>query len=115
MSSFLYPRKIAVHRPDTNPGAGAQGYGGTIEADETLVFRELPASIQFKPGGRGGDLPADTERKANFRIFIPRKSAPLGSIAERDIIIDDLGKRYQVGAAYWNSLGHNLFCELLQM
>lgn len=115
--SFIYPRRIAVHRPDTNPGAGAQDYSGVSAADESNVFRDLPASIQFKPGGKrpAGGLPADTATKANHRIFIPKACAVLGTIQERDVVIDDLGKRYQVIAAYWNSLGYNLYAELLQM
>lgn len=113
--SFLYPRIIAVHRPDTNPGAGAQDYSGVSAADESNVFRDLQASIQFKPGGRQtGDLPADAVFPA-FAVFIPRCAAALGTITERDIIIDDLGKRYQVSAAYWNSLGYRLVCKLLEM
>lgn len=62
-----------------------------------------------------GNLPADTPVRADWYIFVPRHAAHLGSITERDILTDDLGKRYQVIAAYWNSLGFRIACELLQM
>jgi hypothetical protein len=117
--SFLYPRTIAVHRPDTNPGAGSQGYSGVLPSEENTVLRSACASIQFKPGGGKrptGGLPADTSSKANFHIFIPLSAAPQpGIVLNRDIVIDDLGNRYQVISNYWNSLGFNLYAELLQM
>lgn len=115
--SFLYPRLIDVHRPNVSSGAGAQPYQGVTAANESVLATGLPASIQHRSGKGAGNtgLPADAPKKADWYIFIPASAAALGSISENDIIVDDLSKRYQVIAAYWNSLGFRLAAELLQM
>jgi hypothetical protein len=115
--SFLYPRTIAIHRPTTTTAVGAQGYSGETAAVESAVAANLPASIQEAPS-RGlpeGGLPADTPITSAYKIFIPKKAASLGLIKNRDVVIDDLGIRYVVVAAYWDSLGYRLFAQLLQV
>jgi hypothetical protein len=116
MSSFLYPRTVSVFRLQTNETPGAQPYSGTTKGAETLIVSGLPASIQFtrKSGSPLGGTPSDAPNKAGFNIMIPLSAAANGTITERDIIVDDLGKRYEVFGAYWNSLGFNLQTELLQ-
>lgn len=113
--SFLYPRTIAVSRPGTQPGVGAQGYGGELPSTETPIASGLPASIQFyKERGRNeAQLPGDVG-KTYDRILIPASAAALGLIMSRDIITDDLGLRYAVVKPYWNSLGYNLMVERLE-
>lgn len=116
--SFIYPRTIDVHRPNSTPGeAGAVAYQGETAANESVLLQQLGASIQHRSGKGSGNtgLPADAPKKADWYIFIPSCDASLGSISENDIIIDDLGKRYQIIAAYWNSLGYRIAAELLQM
>lgn len=112
----LYPRVISIRRPDTDAAVGAQPYSGTTEAAETPVVAGLPCSIQFT--GRLatplGGTPSDAADRAAWRIMIPLAAAANGLIAERDIIVDDLGKRYQVFAAWWDSLGYNVQVELLE-
>lgn len=113
--SFLYPRMVSISRESVDPSVGAVGYGGVSRTNEDVIATDLPASIQLKQG-RGGPeagLPADAA-KTVWRIFIPRAAAALGAIETRDIVTDDLGQRYQVSGAYWNSLGHNLLCQLLE-
>jgi hypothetical protein len=115
--SFLYPRTVSIHRPTPNTGAGALGYSGETAANETVVLTGLPASIQHR-GARGkapGNLPADAQSGADWYVFIPAANAALGTIAERDIVVDDIGKRYQVIAAYASPLGHRLAVTLLEM
>lgn len=113
--SFLYPRTIAVSRPGTQPGVGAQGYGGELPSTETPVASGLPASIQFykERGHNEAQLPGDVG-KTYDRILIPASAAALGLIRSRDIITDDLGLRYAVVKPYWNSLGYNLMVERLE-
>lgn len=76
----------------------------------------LPASVQFsrRAGQPDPGLPADVVSASGFNIFIPLAWSVLGQIDENDIVTDDLGKRYQVVAAYWNILGYNLSCTLLK-
>jgi hypothetical protein len=115
--SFLYPRVVSIRRPATQTSVGAVGYSGETKALETTIATNLPASIQHR-SGRGthrDELPADPSNKAAWYIFIPKQYASLGLITERDIVVDDLGKRYQVSAAYFSSLGYRLYGELLQV
>jgi hypothetical protein len=113
--SFMYPRTISVKRPATNSGTGAIGYGGELPSTETSILSGMAASIQHRSGqGRTvTGLPADAPKGADWYIFVPK--AAEGSITENDIITDDLFKRYQVIAAYWNSLGYRVAAQLLRM
>lgn len=115
--SFLYPRTINIHRPAVADGTGALPYQGETAVAESTTLLSLPASIQHRSGKGSGNtgLPADAPKKADWYIFIPAHAACLGSVTENDIVIDDLGKRYQIIAAYWNSLGYRIAAELLQM
>ena len=114
--SFVYPRVVSINRANTNETPGAQSYSGTTEAAETVILSSLPAAIQLqrKASTPIGGLPSDASNRAGFNVFIPKRAAALGLIKERDVVVDDLGNRYQVFGAYWNSLGYNLFTELLQ-
>lgn len=114
--SFIYPRTVSISRPQTNETPGGQSYSGTTKAQESVILSDLPASIQFfsRLSMPLGKTPSDATDRAGWRILIPRSAAQNGQIAERDIVTDDLCKRYEVFGAYWNSLGHNLQCELLQ-
>lgn len=113
----LYPRVVAISRPATNETPGGQDYSGTQKANETPVISGLPCSIQFtgRLASPLGGTPSDATDRAGFRILIPLAAAPLaGTITERDVATDDLGKRYQVFVSWWDSLGFNLQVELLE-
>ena len=114
--SFIYPRTISVKRPAANSGTGSIGYGGEIPSTETAIASGLPASIQHHSGqGRTvTGLPADAPKGADWYIFLKAAVAE-GTITENDIVIDDLGKRYHVIAAYWAPLGYRRATTLLRM
>jgi hypothetical protein len=114
--SFIYPRTVAITRPNSQLGPGQQSYFAVTKANESAIASGLPASIQQvrEPGSPEGKTPSDAPNRTVWSIFIPASYAALGLIEERDIITDDLAKRYVVIAAYWNSLGHRLRCELLE-
>lgn len=113
--SFIYPRIISVVRPVV----------GNDMQYEQLVYEpvtdlnNLIASIQFKgiTGTYNTSLPADASNETYWAIFVPffppNTIIADGLIQLRDVIIDDLTKRYEVVAPYWNSLGYNLRCKLL--
>ncbi len=111
--SFIYPRTVAVTRPNRDTTVGFAGYSGLSAADETAVVSGLAASIQLKKQGGAPEakLPGDVAKKPFWAIFIRR--AALGVIRKHDIITDDLGNRYQVDGCYWNSLGYNILAEEL--
>lgn len=114
MGSFLYPRTISVYRSTYSTAPGAQSYSAPNQ-DQTIATG-LPASIQLKKerGKPITDLPGDASAKTFWTILIPAASAGIGLIRSRDIIVDELGVRYQVSAPYWNSLGYGLLVELLE-
>lgn len=107
--SFLYPRTIKVTRPQsTVAGIGAQPYGGSSPQHENVIASDVQASIQAKRTSVAGQgiagLPGDVPRTI-WEIYF---NQPKGTLKDRDIIIDDEGFRYQVIAAYWNSLGYKV-------
>lgn len=114
--SFIYPRSISIRRPNANNAVGAQPYSGVIEANETVIATALPASIQLqsKGGTPEAGTPSDAFSMSRYNIMIPAASAALGLIADRDVVVDDLGERYQVVGNYWNSLGYNLSATRLE-
>jgi hypothetical protein len=113
--SFLYPRTVAFNRPAAQSGVGAQPYGGQVVASETVVVTAVRASIQERREGTNNPvgLPGDAMRPT-FYVFIPKAALALGVVLDRDIMIDDLGQRYQVVAPYWDSLGYRLTVLLLE-
>lgn len=125
--AMLYPRKVSVLRQATT-GAGTTiigdgGYAGMNNTSLssstqglTTLFSNIPANIQASDTGRKKDsaLPGDATVAPTWRIYIPKRALKLGSVRDRDIIVDDLGARYQVGQDYWNLLGYQLICIRLE-
>lgn len=118
--SFIYPRKVSIVRPVSGRGLGKVGYNGQRPGNqqhEQSVAEKLPASIQLMKGmGRpASGLPGDAAQKTIWRILIPLSAIANGAIKTHDVVIDDLGERYDVTAAYWNSLGYGLLTEKLDV
>ncbi|BBL73206.1 hypothetical protein [Methylomagnum ishizawai] len=113
--SFVYPRTLAILRPVQPAPAGLAPYGGQAADGESLVAEGVPASIQQIRAGSGNPakLPGDA-KVPDFKILIPKRAVAKGVIKARDIVVDELGTRYQVMGPYWNSLGYNLTASLLQ-
>ncbi|HEX7854448.1 MAG TPA: hypothetical protein VF503_12205 [Sphingobium sp.] len=113
--SFLYPRTIAVRRPAAQAGIGAVGYGGHIAAEETPVANGVRASIQARREGTNNPvgLPGDGKTPTHY-VYIPLRAAARGLINDLDIVVDDLGQRYQVLVNYWDSLGYRLSVQTLE-
>lgn len=111
--SFLYPRTITIKRTAPQTGVGAAGYGGTVAADETVIVADLPASIQSTRIGRENKvgLPQDVQQSI-WRIFY---KAAADLVRERDIVYDDLGRRFRIIAAYPHAMGYSSTCELLEV
>lgn len=117
----VYPRLVSILRNSTVAGPigtdaiGNVGYSGAEQGSgsegEVVLFTNLAASIQLKAGGRttkSGELPGDSVTKAVWEIFIPSSAVARYSIRDRDIISDDEGYRYEVGANYWTQEGYQL-------
>jgi hypothetical protein len=111
MTDILRPRTIAIHRNAVQTGVGAAGYGGMRHTNETVLASDLPASIQNTRTGRSNkeQLPSGSP-VSTWRIYY---QCPV-LVKEDDIIVDDLGRRFQVIAAYPHALGYSSACELLK-
>lgn len=116
----IFDRTVAVHRLKTVAGSsdtiGLTGYSGaeqslTSAEGETVLFTDLPASIQLGAAGRttrNAGLPGDATTKPIWIIQIPATAISLYDIRDRDIILDDEKYRYEVAANYWTDLGYQL-------
>jgi len=112
--SFIYNRTVSINRPYISTGAGVVGYSGELPTTETVILTGLPAALQQRVSVRSNQstVPGDVQTSGWF-VFLPASVAALGQIMQRDIVIDDLGQRYVIVAAYWNSLGYKLTCMIL--
>lgn len=110
--SFIYPRTVSVVRATTTTAAGLVNYNDLEE--ESTVAAGLAASIQLKKerGRPAADVPGDALARTLWSILIPNQEN--GLIQVRDVIVDEIGIRYQVLAPYWNSLGYNILAERLE-
>jgi hypothetical protein len=116
MMEFIYPRRITISRPNQNASIGTLPYQGVLESDETVLFTDIPASIQKKSGSRKSvaGLPSDAIQTSVWDIYVFLPWLPKDSIRNNDIVIDDAGSRYQVFANDWDSLGYNMTAERLE-
>jgi hypothetical protein len=115
--TFLYPRTIAITRPNSELGPGDQGYLGENTGDgDTVIATGIPASIQSsrERGTPLGKTPSDAETKSQWNIYIPLAAVAVGTIRDRDIATDDLGRKFKVTASDPTSLGYRLRCEMLE-
>lgn len=116
--SFLFPHLIRIDRPahQADPAAGAGGYGGIDPEQTTQIAVGVRASVQRKGTGRSNPtaLPGDAT-PYRWAILIPLSAnIPPGDIKDRDIVTDDLGRRFQVAADYNHSMGWTLDAERLE-
>jgi hypothetical protein len=112
----LYDRVISIRRPAKATIVGATGYSGLLPAKETVQFTAIAASIQFQPKRDRPPfaIPTDATSVAQWHIYIAAGVVPAGQIADRDVVADDLGRRFQVYAAWATALGWVLAVELLE-
>lgn len=115
--SFIYPRVIRITRPGEQPEAvGWQGQSPSSQRPlETQVACDIPASIQAKSAGGSNPVGLPGDGKSNqWRVLTQLGELEDGQVKDRDIIYDDLGRRFQVIADYSNSLGANFIVERME-
>jgi hypothetical protein len=86
----------------TGPGgAGLNPYGGVLPERMAPVLAGWPGQLLPGGGGRPGKLPGDGEL-GGFGLLLP-----LGAPALRgsDVVVDDIGRRFVVGAVALTELG----------
>lgn len=115
--SFFYEYTVLLYRYRTDTPAGEGGYSGSGQSsDLNLIASGLQASVQKYRVGRStpANLPGDAGAPA-YNVVMPFSSVPtLGMIMERDILVDQLGRRFQVFAVEWSVLGFSAQCLLLE-
>ena len=112
----LFDRVISIRRPTKPTTVGAIAYSGLLPTKEAVILTAIAASIQFQPKRERplGGVPSDPTSTAQWHIFIPSGAAVAGQILERDVVADDLGRRFAVFAAWPTALGFVLAAELLE-
>lgn len=122
--SWIYSRTISIRRSNaliavgsSNVSTLASSYSGLTVAAETTIYSGLPASIQWQTEAYRPttNLPGDTTRSGGWNIYLPKSvNIVAGAINENDIVVDDVGRRYQVYEAYPHNLGWKLRCRFLK-
>jgi hypothetical protein len=106
-------RTITLSRAAQQTGTGINGYGGNTVAGETTLLAGWPASVLKAPYGTRPEvnLPGDTIEPKWF-LLLPSLVSTLGvTVVVRDIITDDLSRRYVVEAAEITELGWRIVCR----
>lgn len=84
--------------PDTDD----QGPG-----EQALAANVPVALLPLAGAARGqGQVPGDAPGPGRWRAYLPMSVFPLGSVRNRDILIDESGNRYQVATDGWTQLGY---------
>lgn len=108
---------ISVVRSARQSGVGSQlGYAGDDRAHDVALGTGIPASIQFRREGQKGavGLPGDGSRPT-WDVFLPRLTMAGGAvITDRDYVVDEMARRYQVLADYVDGQGYYLRVERVE-
>lgn len=111
----LYPHTVNFFRPPEQSGEGALAYGGRTAASEIPVTGPHRANVQHKRDGQKPPVGLPADNKASmWQIFLPRGAVAPGVIKDRDIAVDNLGRRFAVTADYSHNLGWRISAERLE-
>ena len=99
---------VDVWRPSGPAWPGLNEYGGAGPAEAVLT--SWPAQVMTGGGGRPGELPGDAEL-AGFVVLLP-VSVPV-SLRGSDVVSDERGRRFVVGAAEETEMGWALRVRLV--
>lgn len=110
----LAPHTVAIYRPYQTVNAGINSYAGFTQENGTLIVDGLTATIQiYRQGGMSpGKLPGDTYMPI-FKVFIGNLLN--GVVQERDFIVDETGKRYQVMGVEFEVLATQIWAQLMEL
>ena len=111
MQALFVPNTISIERPTGPSGFGATSYSNTDATSP--VAANVPAYITVKKevGSPPAKLPGDASRRTYWRIVC---YLPENTIQDRDVLVDELGNRYQVTANNRGLLGYDILCERLE-
>lgn len=104
-----------MYRPGNASQAGVSSYD--VISDGPVVLTGIPASIQIDRTGHPSPalLPGDPIGLPTHRIMLPFSAVPaMGLIRERDVIVDNLARRFQVVVTEWTFIGTQVRAQLLE-
>jgi hypothetical protein len=107
ISAVLCNRTADLHRAAQQTGTGINGYGGNTYATEQILLQGWPMSILKAPYGAPTELklPGDTV-EPKWNILVPLLNPVFGvTFQTRDIVEDDLSRRFFVELAELTELG----------
>ena len=109
--AVLCTNTISVARPSSDPGYGAQPYGGDVASQEVPLMTAWPGSILQGTKGEKSDtnLPGDT-RMPWFSVLLP--AWPGVMLADDDVLTDDAGRRMKISSAELTGLGWRITAAL---
>ncbi len=103
--------QVWVTRTTAPSGVGAVGYSGKCATEDTYVLgtkggQGWPASILFGGRTRKHDVLPTSSDEQGYVILLPA-TVPI-TLGSADIILDDMGRRFQVGGAQRTDQGWKL-------
>ena len=113
MANFLLKNTISIRRPRLPSGVGSRPYSGLDPTNEDVIATGLPARVQMDRQGTAPDarLPGDAAGQSIWKIIFQGQR---GLVRTHDILVDELGNRYQVIASAWGRLVTTCRCQILQ-
>ena len=114
---LIYDRIVTILRPNTQLTPGDAGYGGLRTGQEEVIAKDLVASVQTSTSStrqRAGDFMSAPPAPLQWTVYIRRGQVAVGTIVDRDVVVDDLGRRFQVSGADCHFMGWTLFTIRLE-
>jgi hypothetical protein len=119
--NILYPHRVSIRRNLEQPKAGKSSYDGAQASAETTLMTGVMANVQIDRTGRPPDakLPADPIGAPTHKIFFPGEwlggtASGYGFIRVNDILVDDLGQRFQVIVTEYQPLALQVRAQLME-
>lgn len=112
--SGIYVTNITLTRVPDSTSINDHNYEGR-EYPLVVIATDIPCTLQQKSYSNKPitGLPQDLSNDSIWNAYFKRKTAAKGFFKERDVLIDDLNRKFEVLAAYWNILGYKLVTKLL--
>ena len=102
-------RVLTIKRPPGATAIGVNPYQGLLPGTETTVATNVPGIVELASSGKNSSssgLPSDSAGPIKWTVTIPASAMQsLPTINERDVIYDDLGRRFQVDGFQPSALG----------
>lgn len=118
--NILYPHVVSLRRNNEQPVAGQSPYDGLQSSNETVIQSGMAANIQIDRTGRPPDakLPGDPIGAPTCKVFMPGAwlgGPTYGVIKINDVLVDQMGLRYQVIVTEYQPIGLQIRAQVLEV